>query len=224
MTRERLIPLLFVVALALDYLFPLTAHVTGAWIVPALMGVSGLVGALKGKRESKNANAAETYKAERQNAIDKYEALLSRAKRGERLRYANSLARTRGFAVPELDPSASEAVNLDLPAVPKLEGGKWYDALGGLAGGLASGVVTDARLNTERGSLPADAGEEAGPPSSAIIGGPVEPPSVATASAGGNLSSGGMTPFDPSVASGAGDPYSALLGRTPYFSNLRPRG
>lgn len=223
MTRERLILLLFVVALALDYLFPLTAHVTGAWIVPALMGVSGLVGALKGKRESKNANAAETYKAERQNAIDKYEALLSRAKRGERLRYANSLARTRGFAVPELDPSASEAVNLDLPAVPKLEGGKWYDALGGLAGGLASGVVTDARLNTERGSLPADAGAEAemaGPPSSAIIGGPVEPPSAATASA----SAGGMTPFDPSAPSGAGDPYSALLGRMPYFSNLRPRG
>ena len=221
MTRERLIPLLFVAAFVLDCFFPAPAHAQKAWLLPALMGVGALANAIKGRRESKNANAAEKYKAERQNAVDQYEAALSKAKRGERLRYANALARTRGFAVPEFDPSASESTNLNLPAVPELKGGGWLDVVGGLASGAAGGIATEARLNTERGSLPADA-EEAGPPSSMIVGG--SSPSVGTgASSGGNLSAGGYTPFDPSAPSGASDPYAALLGRTGYFSNLRPR-
>lgn len=201
MTRERLIPLLLVVAFALDYFFPMNLHAEKAWLLPALMGLSGLVGAIKGKRDSKNSNAAETYKAERQNAIDQYEAALSKAKRGERLRYANALARTRGFAVPEFDPTASESTNLNLPAVPKLKDGGWLDVLGGAAEGWARGDIAEANLNTERGSLPKTDTET-------------------TASTTGGS---GYVPFDPSAPSGANDPYAALLGRTDYFSNLRPR-
>lgn len=208
MTRERLIPLLFAAALALDYLFPVVAPgtVTGAWLIPALMGLGALSGAIRGKREGKNNAAAERYKAERQNAVDRYEASLSKAKRGERLRFGNALARSRGFVVPEFDAAASEGVNLDLPAVPEYKSGGFLETAGDVAGGVAGGLTTEARLNTERGSLPEDASGFDD-----------------TSSAAGPSGSSSYIPFNADAPSGQADPYASLLSGTRYFSTLQPR-
>lgn len=210
LTRERVIPALFLLAYALDYLHPVTrpGTVAGAWLVPALMGLGALASAVRKKREGKNANAAETYKAQRQNAIDQAEYDLAQAKRGERVRYANAIAKARGFVVPEFDTAASSGVKLNLPAVPKLKDGSWLDVVGDTLGGVGEGIMSEARLNAARDSYPSDGGAAA-----AAASGP------------------GYTPFDPGFsidpsASGASsaDPYAALLGRTNYFSNLAPRG
>ena len=225
MTRERLIPLLFVAAFVLDYLYPIIAPgtVTGAWLIPALMGLGALSGAIRGKREGKNNAAAERYKAERQNAVDRYEASLSKAKRGERLRFGNALARSRGFVVPEFDAAASEGVNLGLPAIPEYKSGGFLETAGDVAGGVAGGMTTEARLNTERGSLPEGAGEEAGPPTSMIEGGPL-PSAVPTASSVSDYAATTpYTPFDANAPSGQRDPYASLLSGTRYFSTLQPR-
>ncbi len=213
MTRERLISLLILAAIALDHFYPLTRtdEVQGAWIVPALMGLGALAGAIKGKREGKNNAAAERYKAERQNAVDRYEAGLSKAKRGERLRFGNALARSRGFVVPEFDASASEGVNLDLPSIPDYKSGGFLETVGGVAGGVAGGLETEARLNIARDSLPETDTDKTTPTSTGA------PPTS-------------YTPFDPgfgsapSSGSGQADPYASLLGRTPYFSPLGSRG
>lgn len=215
MTRERVIPALFLLACALDHFYPVTqpGSVAGAWIVPALMGLGALASAIKGKRASKNANAAETYKAQRQNAIDQAEYDLAQAKRGERVRYANAIAKARGFVVPEFDTTASSGVKLNLPAVPKFSNGSWLDVVGDVAGGVGEGIMSEARLNAARDSLPGDSG-------------------MASAASPAPAASGsGYTPFDPGFSvdpsaspSSSGDPYAALLGRTDYFSNLIPRG
>ena len=219
MTRERLIPLLFAAALALDYLFPVVAPgtVTGAWLIPALMGLGALSGAIRGKREGKNNAAAERYKAERQNAVDRYEASLSKAKRGERLRFGNALARSRGFVVPEFDASASEGVNLDLPAIPEYKSGGFLETVGDVAGGVAGGLETEARLNNERGSSPEGASEAE---SASEAEGASEAESASSTSPSGSSS---YIPFNADAPSGQADPYAALLGRTPYFSTLQPR-
>lgn len=213
---------LAVAAGLLDRFYLLPREFDAAWFLPVMMGVSALAGALKGRREGKNNAAAERYKAERQNAIDKYEAGLSKAKRGERLRFANALAKQRGFAVPEFDASASEAMNLDLPAIPEYKSGGFMDLVGGLAGGVAQGTQLEAENSARRDSYP-DSGygaEEAGPPSSMIQGGPSSSPTSVPTS--GDITGGGYVPFDPSAPSGQSDPYASVLKGTRYFSALSP--
>lgn len=227
MTRERVIPALFFLALALDHFYPVTqpGSVAGAWIVPALMGLGALAGAIKGRRASKNANAVETYKAQRQNAIDQAEYDLAQAKRGERVRYANAIAKARGFVVPEFDTTASSGVKLNLPAVPKLSNGSWLDVVGDVAGGVGEGIMSEAKLNAYRDSLPGDSGA-----TSSALGVTGFDPTTASNPTGitsiRSTPAGGLATPDYSAAdpSQSGDPYAALLGRTDYFSNLIPRG
>lgn len=169
----------------------------GGWLVPALMGLSALLGA-KGKQRQEGNNAeASRYQAQRQNEVDRYSDALAKAKRGERVRYANALAKSRGFVVPQLDTAASEGEKLQLPEVPKFKSGGFLEQVGAGLAGASEGIMSEANLNASRGSLPASPGQPTGGPS---------------------LTSTGITSaFDPQQ----GDSYSRFLSRTPYFSGPR---
>lgn len=222
-TRRDWISLLLVIAAGLlDRIAPLHLRddgISGAWLVPAIMGATALIGALKGKRQEKNNAEASRYQAEVQAERDRYEAAMMKAKRGERLRFGNAIAKARGFALPEFDATASEGVTLNQPKIPEFKSGGFLEALGAGLGGVGGGIMSEAEMNTRRGSLP-ELPEEAGPPTSAIIGGSA--PSAAPPPTPDISASPGYTPFDPSAPSGQADPYASLLRGTNYFSNLIP--
>lgn len=230
-TRRDWISLLLVIAAGLlDRIAPLHLRddgISGAWLVPAIMGATALIGALKGKRQEKNNAEASRYQAEVQAERDRYEAAMMKAKRGERLRFGNAIARARGFALPEFDATASEGVNLNQPKIPEFKSGGFLEALGAGLGGVGAGITSEAEMNTRRGSLPETETEATHPLgltsfNPTLAYNPTGITNIRRTQMMEEVPGGGVDIPSAAAPSGQADPYASLLRGTNYFSNLIP--